>query len=195
MISASLLFTVIFVLNVMPAFAPPTWMILSYFGLHYPDTGPWVVAGVAAVAASVGRAVLAHFAQRVVESRYVSPRMRDSLSVVAEAIARRRTASAFGFLLFAFSPLPSNVLFLAYGLTRAPLLLLVGPFFVGRLVSYAIAFASASALSQHLELELTFSDSLLYFVATQVALLAIVYGFAKFDWQRLSIERRLRWLS
>ena len=195
MVTASLLFAVIFVLNVMPAFAPPTWMILSYFGLHYPDTSPWVVAGVAAVAASGGRAVLAHFAQRVVGSRYVSPKMRASLSEVAQAIEHRRTASAFGFLLFAFSPLPSNVLFLAYGLTRAPLLLLVGPFFVGRLVSYAIAFAGASALSQHLELELSFSDSLVYFVATQVALLAGVYGFAKIDWRTLRVERRLRWLS
>jgi len=39
--------------------------------------------------------------------------------------------------LFAFSPLPSNVLFLAYGLTTAPLHLLAIPFFIGRMVSYA----------------------------------------------------------
>ena len=41
--------------------------------------------------------------------------MRASLSEIDQAIARRRTASAFGFLLFAFSLLPSNVRFLAYG--------------------------------------------------------------------------------
>ena len=195
MFSVTLLFFVIFAVNVIPAFAPPTWMILSYFGLHYPDASPWVAAGVAAVAASGGRAVLAQFAQRVVGSRLISSLMRDSLSEVARAITRQRTASALGFLLFALSPLPSNVLFLAYGLTRAPMWLLVGPFFVGRLVSYAIAFFGASALSQHFELELSLSDSFLYFVATQLVLIAIVYGFAKVDWRRVRVERRLRWVG
>jgi membrane protein YqaA with SNARE-associated domain len=195
MASATLLFLVIFALNALPAFAPPTWMILSYFGLHYPNANPWIAAGVAAVAASGGRAVLAQFARFIVGSGFVSHQMRDSLSEAAQAIARRRSTSALGFLLFAFSPLPSNVLFLAYGLMCAPLWLLVGPFFVGRFVSYAIAFLGASALAQHFELELSFSDSLLYFVATQLGMLVFVYGFAKVDWRRVRVEHRLRWLS
>lgn len=44
-------------------------------------------------------------------------------------------------------------------------------------------------------MELSFSDSLLYFVATQFGLLAVVYGFAKVDWRKMRMERRLRWIS
>lgn len=83
MASATLLFLVIFTLNVMPAFAPPTWMILSYFGLHHPNASPWIAAGVAAVAASGGRAFLSQFARFIVGSGFVSHQMRDSLSEAA----------------------------------------------------------------------------------------------------------------
>jgi hypothetical protein len=31
-----LFFSVIFLLNVIPAFAPPTWMIFSFIGFHFP---------------------------------------------------------------------------------------------------------------------------------------------------------------
>ncbi|MEO7953619.1 MAG: hypothetical protein ABIR35_05920 [Polaromonas sp.] len=36
MIELALLFAMVFVLNVIPAFAPPTWMAMSMLGLAYP---------------------------------------------------------------------------------------------------------------------------------------------------------------
>ncbi len=98
------------------------------------------------------------------------------------------------FLLFAFSPLPSNVLFLAYGLTTAPLHLLAIPFFIGRMVSYAAAFAGGSAVSQHFESELNWTGSWLYFALSQLAMLAFVYAFIRVDWHKTRLDRRLRWL-
>lgn len=194
MASLSLLFLVVFALNVVPAFAPPTWMAMSLFGFKNPDTNPWLVSLVAATAATGGRAVLAHLAQRIARSRWVGSAMRDNLAVVARMIERRRAASAAAFLLFAFSPLPSNVLFLAYGLTTAPLHLLAIPFFIGRVVSYAVAFVGGSALSQHFESELSWAGSWLYFVLSQLAMLAFVYAFTRIDWHKTRLDRRLRWL-
>ena len=194
MASLTLLFLVVFALNVVPAFAPPTWMAMSLFGFRNPDTNLWLVALVAATAATGGRVVLAHLAQRVVHSRWAGPATRDNLAVVAKMIERRRAASIVAFLLFAFSPLPSNVLFLAYGLTTAPLYLLAIPFFIGRVVSYAVAFAGGSALSQHFESEMSWTGSWLYFVLSQLAMLALVYAFTRVDWHKTRIDRRLRWL-
>jgi uncharacterized membrane protein YdjX (TVP38/TMEM64 family) len=121
--------------------------------------------------------------------------MRDNLAVVAEAIQRRRGASSMAFLFYAFSPLPSNALFLAYGLTTAPLRLLAIPFFIGRLFSYTIAFIGGSAASQHLEFEVGWASSWMYFALSQLAMLAVVYAFTRVDWRKTRDERRLRWLS
>lgn len=195
MTSLALLFLVVLTLNVVPAFAPPTWMVLSFVGLKHPEVNPWLVALVAALGATCGRVVLAHFARRIVSSRWVSASMHDNLDIVARMIKRRKAASAVVFLLFAFSPLPSNVLFLAYGLTNAPLHLLAIPFLVGRFVSYVGAFAGGSLASRWFAPELTGPAWWLYFVLTQLVMLALVYAFAKIDWHRSAGERKLRWLS
>ncbi len=195
MASLALLFAVVFVLNVLPAFAPPTWMVLSFVGLRYADANVWLIAGIAASAATAGRVLLARCAHRIAGSRWIGPGLRDNLSVVAETIGRRRAASALSFLLFAFSPLPSNALFLAYGLTRAPLWLLALPFFVGRFVSYAAAFAGGVAAGRWFEPESLGAGSWLYFVITQLAVLGTVWAFTRIDWRRTRRERRLRWLK
>lgn len=194
MTSFALLFLVVFVLNVVPAFAPPTWMAMSLFGFRYADSNPWLVALVAAAAATSGRVVLARLAQRIAHSRWVGPALRDNLAVVAKMIERRRAASAVAFLLFAFSPLPSNVLFLAYGLTTAPLYLLAIPFFIGRVVSYAAAFAGGSAVAQHFESEMSWTGSWLYFALSQLAMFALFYAVTRVDWHKTRLDRRLRWL-
>ena len=195
MASLALLFIVVFVLNVLPAFAPPTWMVLSFVGLRHTDANVWLIAGVAAAAATAGRVLLARCAHRIADSRWVGTALRDNLSAVAETIARRRAASALSFLLFAFSPLPSNALFLAYGLTRAPLWLLALPFFVGRFVSYAAAFAGGVAAGHWFAPASLGAGSWLYFVVTQLVVLGAVWAFTRIDWRSTQRERRLRWLG
>ena len=194
MTSLTLLFLLVFVLNVIPAFAPPTWMAMSMFGFAYPDLHPWLVAIVAASAATCGRLLLAHMAQRIVRSRWAQGSMQENLATLADMIKRRRAASAVAFLMFAFSPLPSNFLFVAYGLTRAPLWLLAAPFFIGRTISYGLAFEGGSVAFDH------FGDMgggiwvWVYFGATQLVMLGMLYMFAKIDWRATLAARRLRWL-
>ena len=53
------LFFVVFVLNVLPAFAPPTWMTLSFVGLAVPNVNVVALAVVGAAAATLGRIALA----------------------------------------------------------------------------------------------------------------------------------------
>ena len=194
MTSLLTLFLLVFVLNVLPAFAPPTWMLLSFFGLRFPEANPWWVALVAASAATSGRTVLAYFAQRISDSRWFPESTRANLRSVAEAIEQRRATSSVAILLFAFSPFPSNALFLAYGLSRASLPLLAVPFFAGRFVSYAFAFTGGAVVADQLDIEISGRASALYFVASQLASIVLVYVFARIDWRRSWYDRRLRWV-
>ena len=74
------------------------------------------------------------------------------------------------FLFYAFTPLPSNYLFIAYGLTTMPFVRLLVPFFIGRFVSYYFWAMSAVAVSRKLELEETDAMAYfgVYFVLTQL---------------------------
>jgi len=190
-LSVPLLFCAVLVLNLMPAFAPPTWMLLTFWGFHRPEDSPWLLAVLAATAASLGRVGLARMAQAWARSRWMSAARRDNLQSLAQLVDKRRGTSALSFLLFAFSPLPSNVLFLAYGLTRAPLWLLVLPFFIGRFVSYGLALAGGAYAAEALQAQIGSALPWIYFVTSQSLMLLAVWGFSRVNWRRVLPARWL----
>lgn len=49
----ALLFGLIFGLNLIPAFAPPTWMALAFVGFEFPNTRPVLLALVGATATTL----------------------------------------------------------------------------------------------------------------------------------------------
>ena len=192
---AAALFAIVFALNVIPAFAPPTWMALSWVGFSHPLGNPFVVAAIGALAATAGRIVLAKLA-RIVRRRWISDAMRENIDVVKEGLERHRTMTFSGLLIYAFGPLPSNYLFIAYGLTALPLWLAAVPFFIGRCASYTFFVFTASAFSRRLPGEATEAQPYfsIYFVVSQALLLGAVIALARVDWRYLMTAKRLRWM-
>ena len=69
---AASLFVVVFVVNVLPAFAPPTWTTMSFIGLTIPNVNVVLLAVVAATAATSGRIVLANLSRDSCGERLLS---------------------------------------------------------------------------------------------------------------------------
>ena len=78
----TVLFIVVFVLNVLPAFAPPTWTTMSFVGLAIPNIDVLLLASVAAVAATYGRIVLAKLSRAIVRQRLLSEQSRRNVDVI-----------------------------------------------------------------------------------------------------------------
>jgi hypothetical protein len=119
-----LLFLVVFGLNLIPAFAPPTWMALSLFSYRFPQNHILVLALVGAAAATLGRVMLARLARAIIRRKLLSDSTRQNIDSIRQALERRRALTFGACLFYAFSPLPSNYLFIAYGLTTLELRLI-----------------------------------------------------------------------
>ena len=193
----AVLFIVVFALNVLPAFAPPTWTTMSFIGLAIPNIDVLLLALVAATAATCGRVLLARLSRALVRQRLLTEQARRNVDAIKIGIESRRAMTIGTFLGYALSPLPSNYLFIAYGLTSLPIALLALPFFIGRLVSYAFWTRTASTVGEWLDWDWFESAPyfLAYFLLSQVLLIPVIYGFTRLDWQALFAERRLRWLE
>jgi membrane protein YqaA with SNARE-associated domain len=192
-----ILFLIVLLLNIIPAFAPPTWMVFSYLGFRYPDHAGWVLAFVGAVAATLGRTVLAKTSRVIVRNHWLSESARANVDTIRGELEKRPKLT-FGVLLFyAFTPLPSNYLFIAYGMTTMNLLRIAIPFLLGRFVSYAVWAQGAAVISDRLDVD--GSEALgyfsIYFVITQCLLLGIVYAFTLVDWGTLLHQRKWRWMT
>ena len=126
--------------NLLPAFAPPTWAVLVYFRITDDlPIAPTVVVG--ALSAMLGRYGLAaafrRFGSRLPASR------RENLEALGTTLSSTRGLLG-AVLLFAVSPVPSNTLFEAAGLARVRLAPLLAAFCAGRLVSYSVYLTAAS---------------------------------------------------
>ncbi|HWA55011.1 MAG TPA: hypothetical protein VG816_12660 [Solirubrobacterales bacterium] len=132
---------VVFAVNLLPAFGPPTWAVLVFFSLDFDlPAVPLVLGG--AVAAALGRFVLANGARRL-RPRLSAARV-EHLDRAEATLRADRWRTLGGLALFTVSPLPSGQLFVAAGLMTVPLLPLTAAFFAGRLVSYSIYVGAAT---------------------------------------------------
>jgi membrane protein YqaA with SNARE-associated domain len=191
------LFIVVFVLNVLPAFAPPTWTTMSFIGLAIPNIDVLLLAAVAAMAATCGRIVLAKLSRALVRQRLLTEQSRRNVDAIKAAIENQRAMTISTFLGYSLSPLPSNYLFIAYGLTSLPITFLAIPFFVGRLVSYAFWTRTASTVGDWLDWDWFESAPyfLAYFLLSQLLLIPVIYAFTRLDWQAMFAEGHLKWLE
>lgn len=111
---------VVFAVNLLPAFGPPTWAVLVFFSLQFDlPAVPLVLFG--ALAAASGRFLLASGARRL-RPRLSAARLAH-LSHTQDEISANRVRAAAGLGLFALSPVPSGQLFvlsLSKTLGRSP---------------------------------------------------------------------------
>lgn len=187
MADVALVFAVVFAVNLLPAFGPPTWSVLVALRLGLDVAAvPLVLAG--ALGAACGRWTLAHGARRL--RHRLSDDRRASLEALRSAVEDRPAGAFAGLALFALSPLPSAQLFVAAGLTGVRIGPLVLAFFAGRLVSYSLYVGAAEAARA------TLGDSLLdgmrspAGIAAQVAMLAMLVALMRIDWRRVLAHRR-----
>lgn len=188
----ALAIAVVFAVNLMPAFGPPTWAVLVFFSLNFDLPGvPLVLFG--ALAAASGRFLLAQGSRRL-RPRFSAERIAHIDRVQTSLSANRRRAAA-GLGLFALSPVPSGQLFLAAGLMTVPLVPLTLIFFAGRVVSYSIYIGAAAVAAQSLGSivtdALTSPIGLGLQVAMLIAVAALAGGIRPGDGDRGSTTRSL----
>ena len=170
---------IVFALNLLPAFGPPTSAVLVALTLSF-DLSSALLIAVGAIAAASGRLVLATMTRRL--RPRLSAERRRHLRAAEEALLERPGRSVAALGLFALSPVPSGQLFVAAGLMRVSLVPLTAAFFAGRVVSYTIYVTGASAVKE------TFGDEILdslvspLGIALQAIALTLLVVFLRLDW-------------
>jgi hypothetical protein len=183
-------FAVIFAVNLLPAFGPPTWSLLVLFTISF-DLAPVPIVVGGALAAAGGRFVLASGARRL-RPRFSAERI-ESLAVAQAALTRGRGRTAIGLGLFALSPVPSAQLFVAAGLLDTRLAPLTAAFFAGRLVSYSLYVGAAEAASESLAQIVGDSLTSPFGIAFQLVMLGGLVALVRVDWRKVGGDYGRRW--
>ena len=171
----------VFAINLLPAFGPPTWSVLVYARLRW-HLDPVALVVVGAAAASLGRYVLASAARAL--RGHFSLRYRNNLAALAERLRAKRAGLWSLAVLFVISPLPSAQLFGAAGLLDLRLGVLAGAFFAGRLVTYSLYVATAVVVDRQLGSVLANVWGRPWWIALQLLLMLAVTLLPLVPWGR-----------
>ncbi len=172
---------IVFAVNLLPAFGPPTWtlLVIARWDWHLNPVA-LVLLGVAA--AGAGRLFLAHGARRL-RARF-SERYRANLAFAEQRLVGRRSTLFVLLGLFVVSPLPSAQLFCAAGLLEFRILPLTGAFMAGRIVTYSLYLAAATAADHRFGQALRQFWGSPWSIALQVVLLIGLAALPLAPWRR-----------
>ena len=172
----------ILIANAVPAFAPPTWVILVFFLINY-ELNPVALVVLGVFSATAGRAFLAWYFRKF--AHLFPSRFTHNLEYAGHYF-QNHTAKRYSILaLFLISPISSAQLFEAAGMMKnvalKPLLL---AFALGRSISYSTyvsgaAFVAASNIGEIAIHQLKSP----WAIATQIAMILGLVALGSVDWK------------
>lgn len=189
MLSLIYLVLLVFVFNLAPAFAPPTWSVLVLFSLNT-DLPPALIVIAGAISAGTGRYSLAR-ATGLLRNRIKGKSLKN-LESAQKLFEEKSSRKILLLLFFIISPLPSAQLFEAAGLIGAKLLPLTLAFFSGRLVTYSFYVAGASELKAHGIGELITKEfTSIWAIVLQILMITGVVMLTRINWSRFLTAKNL----
>lgn len=173
---------IVFALNVVPALAPPTWAVLSFFYISR-QQDIWLLVAIGVSASTCGRFLLAKLSGYFT-SRFAGSEKKREFREIERRLASRPWEKFAFTVIYALSPLPSNALFIAFGATKTRLREVLAGFVVGRTASYLfLVFTTEKVFSS---MNSTFAgNATLWTIMIEVIGVIAVVGFFAFDWGKL----------
>lgn len=184
------IFLLLIGVNAAPILMPPTWIVLASFYALDPQLDPIVLALIGATGATIGRFILKRISSLF--RKFVGKEQQSNLDVIGNYLNKKRFGYPIASFLFAATPLPSNMLFVAYGLMKAKSIGLYIGFWFGRLISYYLMLTiSEIVLQPFLNL---FENHVIGILVADGAGIGVVILFMSINWTVLITERKLKFV-
>lgn len=185
------IFLVLIGVNASPILMPPSWIVLTSFYLLDPTLNIILLAMIGATGATIGRFVLKKISGLF--RRFVGEEQKSNLDIIGDYLNRKKFGYLIASFLFGATPLPSNVLFITYGLIKAKNLGIYVGFWFGRVLSYIVMiYFGNAALEPFLEI---FEDRLVGILLVDLTGIIAIIFFASINWALLITQRKLKFVK
>jgi hypothetical protein len=185
------IFLVLIGINAAPILMPPSWIILTSFYLLDPTLNIIILAVVGATGATIGRFFLKKISGYF--RRFVAEEQKSNLDIIGDYLNRKKYGYVVASFLFGATPLPSNMLFITYGLMRAKSIGIYVGFWFGRIISYIIMIYFGNAvIAPFLEI---FEDRLTGILLIDGVGIGVVVLFASINWTILITQRKIKFVK
>jgi len=185
------IFLVLIGVNASPILMPPSWIILTSFYLLDPGLNVILLAIVGATGATIGRFFLKRISGYF--RKFVAEEQKANLDIIGDYLNKKKYGYVIASFLFGATPLPSNMLFITYGLMRAKSVGIYIGFWFGRVISYIVMIYFGNAvLRPFLEI---FEDRLTGILIIDGVGIGLIFLFASINWMILITQRKIKFVK
>jgi membrane protein YqaA with SNARE-associated domain len=184
-------FLIIFVLSIIPILTPPTWIVAVSAYSFNDQLNPILLSVTGATAAVTGRLILLQLS--TIGRKAINDHRKSSLEKLRKYLEKTRYGYLIGTLLFALLPLPSNMLFISYGLINAKSISIIVGFWLGRFLVYIIMIYVSSYFFNSFR-EMLNSDIQTLILMNIVGILMTLFMLL-IDWNILFSEHKLSFIK
>ncbi|MFQ5941405.1 MAG: hypothetical protein ACE5KA_06895 [Nitrososphaerales archaeon] len=174
-------------MNISPVLMPPSWLVLASFYVAYPSLDPLYLSFIGATGATAGRFLLTYISS--IGRRFISEQRKTSLDTIGKYLKSKRYGYFLISFIFAIGPLPSNVLFITYGIIKARTVGMFAGFWLGRVVAYFVMISISPVVFRPF-IDLFTNQIYGIILFDSIGILSVLV-FASIDWQKLIIDRKL----
>ncbi|MDZ4803330.1 MAG: hypothetical protein SGI90_00530 [Candidatus Eisenbacteria bacterium] len=174
--------------DLIPFFGPPAWMAMVFFMVKF-DLNPWLVLMVGVTGSTLGRYLLSRYIPKI-SDRLIKPQKNADLKFLGGKL-RQSLWRSWGFVfIYSLLPMSTTTLFTAAGIARIAPLVIIPPFFLGKLVSDAVMLFTGSYAAINVDgvIAALFSPKSLLLTVPGVAAIALMLFL---DWRLMLAERKL----
>ena len=170
---------------------PPSWIILTSFYLLDPTLNVVILAMVGATGATIGRFFLKKISGLF--RKFVAEEQKSNLDTIGDYLNGKKYGYLLASFLFGATPLPSNMLFITYGLMRAKSVGIYVGFWFGRTISYVIMiYLGDAVLRPFLEI---FEDRLVGILVIDGIGIGLIVLFTFINWTVLLTQRKIKFVK
>ena len=185
------IFLILIGINASPILMPPSWIVLTSFYLLDPTLNIVLLAIVGATGATIGR----FFLKRIsgLFRKFVGEEQKSNLDIIGSYLNKKKYGYLIASFLFGATPLPSNILFITYGLMRAKSVGIYAGFWIGRTISYVVMICFGNTvLTPFSEM---FEDRLTGILLIDGIGIALIILFACVNWTVLLTQRKIKFVK
>ncbi len=185
------IFLILIGVNASPILMPPSWIVLTSFYLLDPTLNIILLAVVGATGATIGRFFLKKISGLF--RKFVGEEQKSNLDMIGSYLNKKKHGYLIASFLFGATPLPSNILFITYGLMRAKSVGIYVGFWIGRSISYIIMiYFGNTVLTPFLEM---FEDRLTGILLIDGVGIILIILFACVNWTVLLTQRKIKFVK
>lgn len=185
------IFILLVTINAMPILMPPSWIVLSsFYATDQNINNIFVLVLVGATGSLIGRIILFQISSyfRI----FLGKERTSNLDNLHEFFKVKKYGYFFASFLYALSPLPSNIMFITYGIMKSHSLGIFLGFWAGRVISYYVLISTSSIVLKPL-MEI-FSSRLLEILVIDIAGILSIVVFTSINWMKLIKERKFEFV-